>query len=523
MNNEQFRRLVSANLGVSQNEAPRSTKPNSAPRMLLGARPKSSVRTGRSYGAELFKKTSGEKELNKTKSSIPKGTKLAAGYVDRTQQRRENEEEDETAQKLKALEERMKNGEIDEETFERMRDEITGGDISRTHLVKGLDRKLLERVRRGENVLALQDKNGTSEENHVGDEDAAFEELEKHEVVATVREDRVKQGEKAKIIPASIAGQKRTRDEILADLKAQREAAKAAARPQLGSGFKKIRKSDGPKIEIDEKGREVLITTDEHGNVKRKIKKFKPSPSQETRESPVNKEQPLGADVNIPMFEPKMEEESDEDIFENAGHDFNPLADLNDSDASENEATTTHKNDHQDEASNSGSEAETKGGPHTEHMVSSSTGTKNYFNDDPSSFSVLSTIKNNLSDPSVIAALAKSQRAQNVAAEDSQALTAEDEARRKRREAMLASQDRDMEDMDMGFGGSRFEDAEDMAIDGEKVKFSKWKGLGGEDSDDYEGGRGRGGSKRKRGPKKRKGDKNSMADVMRVMENQRKG
>ena len=52
----------------------------------------------------------------------------------------------------------MKKGEINRETFENLVQEITGGDVGTTHLVKGLDRKLLERVRRGEDVLGGQDK-----------------------------------------------------------------------------------------------------------------------------------------------------------------------------------------------------------------------------------------------------------------------------------------------------------------------------------------------------------------------------
>jgi hypothetical protein len=63
----------------------------------------------------------------------------------------------------------------------------------------------------------------------------------------------------------------------------------------------------------------------------------------------------------------------------------------------------------------------------------------------------------------------------------------------------------DAADMDMGFGGSRNEDAEDG--DGPLLDF-----------DDDE----RGGKKRKRGPKKKKGDKDSVTDVLRVVEGRKK-
>jgi hypothetical protein len=63
----------------------------------------------------------------------------------------------------------------------------------------------------------------------------------------------------------------------------------------------------------------------------------------------------------------------------------------------------------------------------------------------------------------------------------------------------------DAADMDMGFGESRNEDGEED----DQVLF---------DFDDDN----RGGKKRKRGPKKKKGDINSAADVMRVVEGRKK-
>lgn len=539
MNNEQFRRLVGSNSSASQNGASSTT--SSKPRSLLGARPKSSAPSqGRSYGANFFKQKAQSSngtshDAKKQRTNVPKGTKLAAGYVDRTQGEREDEEKDEIAQRLKALEEKVKEGEMEMEEFERIRDEITGGDISKTHLVKGLDRRLLERVRRGEDVLSGKSEDAAAEDAEPIDEDDAFDELEQHEVMAEVREERVKQGEKAKYVPP-VAGQKRSRDQILADMKAAREAAKAAARPQLGSGFKKIRKDEGPRIEVDAKGREVLITVDEDGNVKRRVKKAKPveepqlpqaQQDQEVVSRPSkNKDMPLGADVIVPAYEPTPAEESDEDIFAGAGHDFNPLADLEDDDASDTEAAPTKRPEvpapsRKDDDLSGSEEGETRAQDAATEVAPGPR--KSYFNDDATSSSILGSIKNEFKDPSVLAALAKSQRAQEVSenASKNENESADDAVKRKRREAMLNTRDRDAEDMDMGFGGSRFDDADEMAQDGEKVKFSKWTG-GADDGSEDEGGKGEG-NKRKRGPKKRKGDKNSAADVLGAMEKQRKG
>ncbi|KAJ2970073.1 hypothetical protein NQ176_g8357 [Zarea fungicola] len=74
--------------------------------------------------------------------------------------------------------------------------------------------------------------------------------------------------------------------------------------------------------------------------------------------------------------------------------------------------------------------------------------------------------------------------------------------------------DRDAEDMDMGFGTSRYEDEEDFQD--QDIKLSAW----GDDDDGADGGQGGGGKKRKRN-RKRKGDANSAADVLRVMEQRR--
>ena len=545
MNNDQFRRLISSNPSASQNNASTTSKPRS----LLGARPKSTNPSsqGRSYSANLFKKTSSNgtstsSDAKKARTNVPKGTRLAAGYVDRTQGKREDEDEDETAQRLKALEEKVKEGEMEVEEFERLRDEITGGDISRTHLVKGLDRRLLERIRRGENVLEERKKkaaDGEQEEGE-GDDDDAFDELERHEVHAEKREAKVKQGEKARFAPTpNVAGQKRSRNQILADMKAAREAAKAAARPQLGTGFKKIRKDveEGPRIEVDERGREVLVTVDGDGNVKRKVRKVKAvvedvDEGEEVLKKSKSKDVPLGADVVIPKYEAPPAEESDGDIFAGAGHDFNPLADLeDDEDASDAEkkapvpatAEAPPTND-EDAASEEGEAKEPSAKPPPTTAAAG-----NYFNDDPTSLSILSNIKNDFS-ADKLAALSKSQRAQEVSTSNRQREneTEEEAAKRKRREAMLnsAARDRDMEDMDMGFGGSRFDDAEEMAMEGSKVKFSRWTGgggAGGDDESEGEGQGGKGGGKRKRGPKKRKGDKNSATDVLGEMERQRKG
>ena len=82
---------------------------------------------------------------------------MGSGYQDRTQLRTSGEEDDK-AIRVKALEEMVKLGQMDQSTFQKLRDEIVGGDVKDVHLVKGLDYKLLERVRKGEDVLSANVK-----------------------------------------------------------------------------------------------------------------------------------------------------------------------------------------------------------------------------------------------------------------------------------------------------------------------------------------------------------------------------
>src|SRR5262249_23103914 len=115
---------------------------------------------------------------------------------------------------------------------------------------------------------------------------------------------------------------------------------------------------------------------------------------------------------------------------------------------------------------------------------------------------------NAMKDPTILAAIKKVSA---LASHSEMLKTEEQIAREAKLKKMLEAQERDAADMDMGFGSSRLEDEEDFGE--EKIKLSEW----GADGDD-DAGKGSGKGKRKRGPKKRKGDVNSAADVMKVLE-----
>ncbi|KAH7064741.1 hypothetical protein B0J12DRAFT_706521 [Macrophomina phaseolina] len=561
MNNEDFKKLLQSSSSRSQaatgSGAPR---PAATPGGSLGSRQRSSIpmtpRTvkggaGIDFQRQLAEQRYGDRPAKKFKSSAaPKGSRLAAGYVDRARTREEEQdEEDDRARRIKALEESYKLGQIELAIFEKLRDEITGGDVAATHLVKGLDRKLLERVRRGEDVLGVGGGSQSSEQQPEPDVDDEFEKLEEKEVAPVAKEHKEKKGQTA------LASTKRKRDEILAELKAQRKAAaeaKAAAQPQLGSKFRKIGQRDGacPRIERDEKGREVLVTLDEDGNVKRKVRKVKEETEEEHKAPsgllmPDKDAKPLGIDASeLPKAPPPPPEDddNDSDIFEGVGDNYDPLAGLGDDDdssSSDDEDGEVKAPELSKSKEKAGSSSSTPGrdsmpAPPPPPMKSSDPTAipkTNYFNDmtDTRTSAISGPPSNPLNDPTILAAIRKARdinpdRLRADDDEDGESPTRknpDEEARLRKRAQMLSMQDRDMEDMDMGFGSSRFDDAEDLEED-TKIKLSEWKGVG-MDNDDEDGGkRERGGKQRKRGGKKRKGDKDSAADVLRVIE-QRKG
>lgn len=476
--------------------------------------------SGNDFARQLAERNAEVNSSNskKFRSSVaPKGTKLRSGYQDRTQLRTSGEEDDK-ATRIKALEEMVKLGQMDLVTFEALRDEIVGGDVKDVHLVKGLDYKLLERVRRGEDVLG---DSGTStqvegvDETHQiqpeADVDYEFEKMEERATKPIAKEQNSKKGKMAP--PPPVAGQKRTRDDILKELKASRvtaaESMKQAQKPALGPRFMRVgEKKERSRIEKDERGREILVTVGEDGRVKRKVKK-------QAEEDgglllPDKDAKPLGMEV-APMAPPVVSrDEDDGDIFEGVGLDYNPLGDAEDDDDS---------NDSDSEGESSSMPALSKPPqiPSKSETLSSTPPPlqpkRNYFGEPDEDENRTDDLgRNPLTDPAILAALKKASAINPFST--SELSNEEEAARLARRKRMLEPHDRDADDMDMEFGSSRFEDAEDA--EDRKVKLSVWDGDGG-----YAEGSGEGKEKRKRGAKKRKGDINSSADVLKVMSRRR--
>ncbi|PSR78897.1 hypothetical protein BD289DRAFT_376066 [Coniella lustricola] len=528
MNNEQFRKLLLANSAKSaagsQNGA--SSAPNRfatpGSSSALGSRQKSSIpMTPRSvagagrndFARQLAERNSQDRPTKKMRTSVPKGSKFAEGYVDRAKARQgsQQQDDDEKAARIKALEESLESQEIDQATFEKLRDEIAGGDLSSTHLVKGLDFKLLERIRKGEDVYSeksKQNQDQAAESSRTGETaaddggeevDDAFEQLEDKEVTAVTKEKAKKKGQLA--TSTLIPGQKRSRDQILAEMKAAREAAKAKKEESaLGARFKKIgaRKEPGSRIERDAKGREVLIIVDEDGNERRKVRKAAAEVEQEREAFKIDPSaEVLGMEVPE-YYQKKLEaqakEEEDIKMFSDVESDYDPLKGL-DSDSDDSDKSG-------DEADDSKRTQAKAGMPQIAAQQP-----RSYFKS--ALISEQQTSGPALNDPSVLAALQKAKTLHAAAKSEEEQKEAEQQARLKK---MLANADRDAEDLDMGFGTNRMEDEEDLEDDG-KVKLSAW-GDNDDDDDGHSGSK----HKRKRGPKKRKADGNNFADVMKVIE-----
>ncbi|KAM0345314.1 hypothetical protein ACHAPU_006713 [Fusarium lateritium] len=541
MNNDQFRKLIASNSKKSSEgkDGASATPSSQAGGNALGSRQRSSIpMTPRAvagaqadFARQLAERNNVTRPQRKFNSYDPKGVKLASGYTDRSKER-DDATEDDRVEKLKELEQQLKDEEIDQETFEKRRFEIAGGDLSSTHLVKGLDFKLLKRIREGEDIYGEKTDEPEQQTEPEGepeiDVDNEFEQLEGQKIQAAPKE-KAETKKKGQLSTVSLApGKKRTRDQILADLKAAREAAKAQQGNALGDRFKKvgIKQKVGSRIERDSKGREVLIIIDEDGHEKRKIRKIQPGAEKEDEMErngllmPDKDAKPLGMEVPE-QFRKKQEPEEDEDvdIFDDVGDDYDPLAGMNDADSDSDADEESRQQDEQK------TEQEIAAGvampPPPKPKLP-----RNYF--EGAKTGLVSEEEQSkapsMSDPAIMAAFKRAAALNPIKREKGDGDDEDDEDREQeaqkameeKRKKLLQNSSRDDEDLDMGFGTSRFADEEDF--DESKVKLSTW---GGKDDDDE--GQSKGGqSKRKRAPKKRKGDVNNAADVLRVMEARKK-
>ncbi|RMD44012.1 hypothetical protein DV735_g1135, partial [Chaetothyriales sp. CBS 134920] len=509
MNNAQFRDLISNDKtkGPRQDGGASALVPRSLGSRARSAKAMTPRLVALSYkGHSSERQHDGEPAQKKIKSSaVPKGTKLAAGYQDRTKLREDGyNEETSKEKKLKSLEKMLKDEKIDQATFERLRDQMgIGGDLTTTHLVKGLDFKLLEKMRRGDDIE--NDSSGDKTEPTVDLDDELDSILEKD--VTSLRS--LKAANSAEEPAPALVAEILSREEMVRRLKESRRGqASVNATPQqaLGGKFKKLAAAEKPGkkkfVEIvNGRRREVLLLTKKDGSTKRKTR-WLDAEGDGSNENAT----PLGMEVPVELaakqkalLEQETAAEEEDDIFVGA-RDYDPLKDLDDSD-SEGESTKntdltdTKKENESGADSNSRrrnyfattAEEEEEGGEEGKSMLSSAKDDAN----------LIMAIKR-----------AAGLRQLEEAADGPRLEAGPDASQEDRHKGFLArlkQQDRqDAADLDLGFGESRFGDDDDE--DGPLY-----------DADELGGRKGR-----KRGAKKRKGDKDNMADVMRVIEGPRK-
>ncbi|RMZ80877.1 hypothetical protein DV737_g2750, partial [Chaetothyriales sp. CBS 132003] len=432
-------------------------------------------------------------------SAAPKGTKLAPGYQDRAKLREDGyNEETSKEKKLKDFEKMLKEEKIDRAAFERLRDQMgIGGDLSTTHLVKGLDFKLLERMRRGEDV---EKATPADQAEPSVDVDGELDSVLDKDVTA-LPSPKAKSAEKQ----APAQPQVLSREEMLRRLKESRRAqttSTPAPEHSLGDRFKKLPTAQKPGKKkfvetVNGRRREVLLLTNKDGSTKRKTRWIDPDGiTSNENAAPLGMEVPAEfAAKQKALFEQDAAEEGGDDIFVGVA-DYTPLQDLDsDSEVEGNESATVNKA----ESGNIPVEVDSR--------------PRNYFADkdesggDKSKFSSIKDDANLMSALKRAAALRRFEEEGDRPDQEADASLPEagQEHRHKKFLARLKQQERqDAEDMDLGFGESRFGDDDD------------------EDGPLYDGEEQASRKSRKRGPKKRKGNKDNVADVMSVLEGRQK-
>ncbi|OAL25017.1 hypothetical protein AYO20_10551 [Fonsecaea nubica] len=511
MDNSQFRSLIQ----FDRNATPSSsgTSPPTFKKPALGSRARASIpMTPRSVAgfnaakvftqqlAEYRKEHDGQPPTKKFKSSAPKGSKLASGYQDRTLARQTDEERveelDDKEKRVKALEEMYKLQQIDEATFEKLKSEIgIGGDLRSTHLVKGLDWKLLERVRRGDDVNSapISERGDAPAQLNVDDE---LEEALQRDVKAERPTSKKPQDETPDDLQEPM-----TRDAILRRLKESRSGMSAATPPEpaLGARFKKVTSEKPNKKKfveiINGRRREVLLIANKDGTTKRKTRWL----DKEEDVPKGDRNQPLGMEVPAELLakqqallDQQAGEEDDDDIFQGVA-DYDPLAAIN----SESEDEAVDK------------ETATRAETTEQTAASTSNKPRNYFATKDQEEEADDRTNPILKDPTLLSALKRAaglRKTEETGGESAVQSDPDKAARQQQLLARLRERDRaDAADLDLGFGESRIADEDDDDEAG-------WDEGGGSAKK----------SGRKRGPKKRKGDKDNVSDVMAVLQGREK-
>lgn len=504
-------------------------------------------------------------------SAAPKGARYGKGYQDRASLRRaEQREAEELEERIRALEDARRQGQIDEDTFQKQRAQLgVGGDLRTTHLVKGLDFELLRRVKAGEKLdlgdnddmkgkePIVEPKPSPSPSPSPGPEpepeakpesgleaqfepeaeaakadsvipeadfDAEFDALvdakEKEVTKPAPKQEKIKKGTLAVPPPPSIQNKKLTRDEILKQFKAKRSSHDTSS--ALGTRFKKINSKPGTKQQL-EKYQETIMQREqalEEAN-RQSVGDMETSESEEqiqdagvstkARPSPPSPDDTEAApQPTAPPPVRRVDSDSEDevgDIFSDAGRDYN--AGLPDEESS----SSSSEGEMEDEAKTEEGHSKV-----TAPSPKQPTGKRNYFGASRTAEeAVVDRSKPSLTDESIVSALKAARRKPSP---DDDADEEKDDGEEHvfgegegENEEAKARREKFLEEM------RKRDELDAMDLD---MGFGGSRFADEEDDMPYQE-EVRSGNKRKRGPKKKKGDKNSAGAVMGVLEGRKHG
>lgn len=250
---------------------------------------------------------------------------LPSNYTDRVKERSlGNSTQDDRQREIDRLKDQLKRKEISQREYVDRIQELSAGDVESSGMVRGLDRKLLARVKAGEDVFEKPE------------EVTKKAELELDTLLFQTQQKRT-ESQSARTGAADVA----TRDSILATIqeKTMKDAnavptRQTAIESDLGSKFKRPRtmNPDGTTTEsYEENGQKIKLIRDASGKIiKRLVKKHK-KPAAATE--PVVAAKPQDTAVAVPNQEESMPESSrgepqsdaDSDIFAGVG-EYDPFS-----------------------------------------------------------------------------------------------------------------------------------------------------------------------------------------------------
>lgn len=348
MEQDDFRKLLSAGDGSVSSRKTLSgrlskkrpfSQTTTEPTLKASSMAPRRVKNSNPFAAGRTEQTEDRSDLERSRIR-PAKSLLAKGYTDRAKQRNHDPVLEAEQERIDNLKTQLKQKEITHREYLERVETFASGEFQGAGMVRGLDRKLLERVRAGEDVL---DQRTQAEKDSV--DDALEAALDQH-LTADKKEDSKLTTTTTTTSPVKpnrasvLAGMKRTQS-----VKGAYTSADTAPR-SIDSKFKPLlkRNKDGTLTETRfEAGKKIKIIRDANGTIVKKLVKktdphVKDSPvisMTTTKSSTSTPAAPLTVQPDIAAIEPY---EDDGDIFSDAG-EYDPFTTSGKDDTAKTNAT----------------------------------------------------------------------------------------------------------------------------------------------------------------------------------------